>query len=170
MLALKTTRMPWLRLPLFLDATDANGKSAVAVGARDLTSLKALTTYFIWKEIPSGINVLETRLLATTNDTDLGDIEVWAGRLMTGSTNTEMARVCTLNVICGLADADDTTHHYAQTITVTNNDWIKTVQTVNAGGTDRQARLVFDLCGYDIVGFYGYGTFVGDWYIEISGY
>ena len=166
MLALKTIRMPWLRLPLFLDATDASGKSAAAVGARALADFQALTTYFVWKEVPSGINVLETRFLGVTNDDDY-TVDVHAGRLNKGL--SEMSRVCTLTLKCGQQTTDSGALLYVDTITITNNKWLKTVAAVEPG-TDEQARLIFDLCGYDVVGFYGYSTFDGDCYVEISGY
>lgn len=168
MLALKTIRMPWIRLPLFLDATDASGKSAAAVGARDLTALKLLTTYFVWREIPSGINTLETRFLGITSDDDM-TVDVHAGRLDEHG-NADMVRVCTLTIKIGTQVTEDATYtKYADTITITNNDWLKTVFSVGTG-SEQQARLAFDLCGYDVVGFYGYGTFDADLAVEISGY
>ena len=168
MLALKTIKMPWIRLPLFLDATDANGKSAAAVGARDLTALKLLTTYFVYKEIPAGINTLETRFLSITNN-HVVDIDVMAGRL-DNLGNADMTRVCTLDVIVGQQVTEDATYtKYADTINISNNLWNTTVAAVEPG-TDHMARLIFDLCGYDVIGFYGYGTFDGDVAVEISGY
>lgn len=168
MLALKTVKMPWIRLPLFLDATDASGKSAAAVGARDLTALKLLTTYFVYKEVPTGINTLETRFLGITSDDDM-TIDVHAGRL-NAKNEADMVRVCTLTIKIGTQVTDDATYtKYADTITITNNDWIKTVSSMGIGA-EQQARLVFDLCGYDVIGFYGYSTFDADLAVEISGY
>ena len=168
MLALKTIKMPWIRLPLFLDATDANSKSAAAVGARDLAAFKLLTTYFVWKEIPTGINTLETRFLGITSDDDM-TVDVHAGRLNEDG-KADMVRVCTLTIKVGTQVTKDATYtKYADTITITNNKWLKTVSSIEPGA-EQMARLAFDLCGYDVVGFYGYGTFDADLAVEISGY
>lgn len=168
MLALKTVKMPWLRLPFFLDATDANGKSAAAVGARDLSDFVALTTYFVYKEIPTGINTLEARFLGITNDHDM-TVDVHAGRLDEHGV-AEMTRVCTLTLKVGQQTTNDGTYGlFVDTITVSNNKWLKTASSIEPG-TDQIARLMFDLCGYDVVGFYGYGTFDGDLVVEISGF
>ncbi|KKK51722.1 hypothetical protein LCGC14_3112120 [marine sediment metagenome] len=166
MLALKTFQNTWYRLDNFLDATDASGKSAAVVGARALADFSALTTYFVYKEVPASINMLETRFLGVANNDDY-TVDVHAGRMEQGK--AEMARVCTLTLKCGQQTSDWGALLYIDTITITNNLWLKTVASVEPG-TDQQARLIFDPCGYNVVGFYGYSTFDGDCYVEISGY
>lgn len=164
MLALKTFRQPWIQVGT-IDATAAGSDSALGVAERDYTTNKDLDNV-VCKEVPANINTLEVAFILTTNNHDV-DIDVWCGRLK--NKEAEMARVCTLDVICGQQDFNDSTHHYADTINISNNQWLKTVSAIEPG-TDHMARLIFDLCGYDLVLFHGYGTFDGDCIVEISGF
>lgn len=171
MLALKTIRMPWLNLGT-IAYTTADDDAAFGVTERDLTTAKALTNVVYKAPIPSGINTIEVRFLGTTNGKDAQYIDVWLGRLESDS-NCDLCRACTLVAEIGTQDVKgSSTLHYADEITVTNNDWIKTVSTVQSGNdTELMARLVFDLCGYDVIVFHGYSaTWTEDAQVEISGY
>ncbi len=162
---LETQQIPWINLGT-IDATAGDADVALAVTERDFASAKLLDNVVYWK-VPYGINTTEVRFILTTNNDDV-DIDVWAGRIDSDD-DAEMSRVCTLDVICGQQDANDSTHHYADTINITNNKWISTVSAV-VPGTDQQARLVLDLCGYDLLLFHGYGTVDADTLVEVSGY
>lgn len=169
MLALKTIKMPWINIGTIVTAT-AHADAALGVTERDFNTNKDLTN-FIWKEIPSGINVLETRFKMTTDGAN-EIIDVWAGRINDRTDgNIELARVCSLDVECGTQDADDSTHNYADEIIVTNANWLKTISVVQSGNnTNFLARLLFDLCGYDLIAFHGRTPATEDCIIEISGF
>jgi len=158
----ETAQLSWASVGT-IDATAAAADSALGVAERDFTTANALANAVSYV-IPQEINYIEVRFILTTNEADV-DIDIWAIR----SADSEMCRVCTLDVICGQQDADDDTHHYADTCTVANNKWITTVSAI-IPGTDHMARLVFDVCGYDRILFHGYGTFDEDCEIEVSGY
>ena len=166
--AVITLQKSWIELGT-IDATTATADGALGVAERDFASASLLdnSVYFdVAKDYSNrhDINKIEVRFILTTNNEDV-DIDIWACR---GEAN-EMTRVCTLDVICGQQDADDTTHHYADTCNISNNKWITTVEKI-VPGTDHQARIVFDLCGYEKILFHGYGTFDEDTIIEVSGY
>lgn len=161
----ETQQIPWIRLGT-LDATAAAADVALGVAERDYNTNKDLANIVVYKA-PYGINAAEFRFLLTTDDADV-DIDVWAGRL-DGSGDAELSRVCTIDCICGTQDANDATHHYADTLTLTNDEWLKTVAAV-IPGANHQARLAFDLCGYDVILFHGYGTFDEDCLIDVTGF
>lgn len=173
--SLWTPSRRWSRLGT-IDATAAGADVALAVAERDLITNGDLANV-VWTDMDkliapeapeSPINLAEVRFLLTTNNADV-DIDVWAGRWSRGtSVNCELSRVCTLDVICGQQDGDDTTLHFADTINISNNQWLKTVSAI-VPGTDHQARLLFDLCGCNILLFHGYGTFDEDCIVEIAG-
>jgi len=169
MLALKTIRMPWINIGV-IDATAAAADDTLAVGERNLTTNAGLDN-FVYKEIPTGINTIEVSFLTSTNNDDLTYIDVWLGRLDSDG-KADLSRACTLDVTTGQQASSISSLsglEYADTITITNNKWLKTVAAVEPG-TDAWARLVFDLCGYDLVAFHGYGTFDRDCTVLISGY
>lgn len=159
-------RCSWNRIGT-IDATAAESDIALGVTERDFITNKDLPNV-VWVKVHPSIAVLEARFLLTMNDADV-DIDMWAGRLHSEGNNVELARVCTLDVVCGQQDADDDTHHFAQAIGITNNKWLKTVSSV-IPGDDHQGRVIVDLCGNGLVLFHGYGTFDEDCIVEISGF
>ncbi len=162
-----TIRQPWINIGT-IDASAGAADAALGVAERDYTGAIALANV-VSKVIPEGINVLEARFVLTTNGVNV-TIDVWAARLDNKRVG-EMARVCTLDVECGTQDADDSTHHYADEIIISNESWIKDVVAIQSGNdTELQARLVFDLCGYDVILFHGHTTFSEDCIVEIAGF
>lgn len=162
-----TIRESWHRLGT-IDAIAGAADAALGVAERDFTTNKDLDNV-VYKKVPLGINVLEARFLLTTDGANVA-IDVWVGRDQQEN-NIEMTRVCTLDVECGTQDANDSTHHYADEIIVTNDQWLKTILTVQSGNdTDLMARLAFDLCGYNLVLFHGHTTFAEDCIVEITGF
>lgn len=158
----ETVQLSWSSAGTILAST-AHGDTALTEAERDFATANALTNAVSYT-IPQEINYIEVRFVLTTNEADV-DIDIWAIR----SADTEMCRVCTLDVVCGQQDADDATHHYADTCTISNNQWLTTVSSI-VPGTDHMARILFDVCGYDRILFHGYGTFDEDCEIEVSGY
>lgn len=159
-------RQAWDRIGT-IDASAAGSDIALGVAERNFITNKDLANA-VWVKVHPSIAALEVRFLLTTNDADV-DIDIWAGRLHRTGNNVEMARVCTLDIICGQQNANDSTHHYADTINITNNKWLKTAYSVILGD-DHQARFIVDLCGNGLVLFHGYGTFDEDCIVEISGF
>ena len=164
-IVVETQQIPWIRLGT-IDATAAAADVALGVAERDYATNKALDNVVVYR-VPYGVNAMEARLLLTTADADV-DLDVWAGRI-DGAGDAEMSRVCTIDCICGTQDANDSTHHYADTLTLTNDNWLKAVAAI-IPAENHQARIAFDLCGYDVVLFHGYGTFDEDTIIEITGF
>ena len=158
---LETSQMPWTNIGT-IDSTAAAADEALGVAERDFTSANALANTVSYL-VPAETNAVEARFLLTTNDADV-DIDVWVMR----QGDTEMCRVCTLDVICGQQDATGSLH-YADTINVTNGQWLSSINTA-VPGTDHMARLMFDMAGYDAILFHGYGTFDEDCQVELSGY
>ena len=173
MLALKTYQMPWKNLGTITE-TVADDDATFTVAERDYVTAIALTNVVYCSPVPSPINTVEVKFAGTTNGADFKYIDVWAGR-RGGEKNCDLSRVCTLDVEVGTQDLVYTgsTLHYADEITITNDNWLKTVSAIQSGNdTDRIARLIFDLCGYDTLVFHGYGTGWGgvDAHVFISGY
>lgn len=165
---LQTEQIKFIRLGT-LDSTASAADSALGVTERDFAGNKSLDNILYWK-IPYGINAIEARFLLTTDNADV-DIDVWLGRLDGPGDNAdaEMSRACTLDVICGTQDANNSTNNYADTINISNENWIKSIYTT-IPGANHQARLWFDVAGYDLIVFHGYGTFDEDCIIELSGF
>jgi hypothetical protein len=168
MLALKTIRQPWIRVGT-IDATASAADVTLAVTERDFTTNKDLDNV-VWKEVPTGLSIVECRFIGATNNHTY-DVDVWVGRLDQG--RADMTRVATLDVVCGqeVANVAHSTQNaglYADTCTVSNELWIKSLVTVE--GTDIMGRLIFDMCGYDLILFHGFGTFASDLIVELSGY
>ena len=161
---LQTLQMPWIRIGT-IDATAAAADITLGVAERDFLTNKDLANVAYWF-VPYGVNGIEARLLLTTNNAD-ADIDVWVGKLDADG-NAEMTRICTLDVICGQQDANDATHHYADTLSISNEIWLTAVRAIVA--TDCQGRITFDLHGYNLLLFHGYGTFDEDTIVEVSGY
>ena len=101
-------------------------------------------------------------------------IDVWAARLDAPddlSVTVDLMRVCSLDVECGSQDVVGTALHYADEIIITNNDWLKTVYTIQSGNdTEFMARLILDLCGYDLILFHGVTPATENCIVEISGF
>jgi len=166
-MVLETQQIPWIGLGEIAQATAA-ADGALGAAERDLLGADALTNTVSWK-VPYGINKAEFRFLGTGNGNNQ-IIDIWAGRL-DGDGDAELARVCSLDVETGSQDADDSTHHYADEIIVTNNDWLTTVSVIQSGNdTEFMARLLLDLCGYNVILFHGHTTFVEAISVEASGY
>lgn len=164
MLALKTIRQPFINLGI-INATAAGNDVTLAYTERDFTTNEDLPNV-VWKEVPLGLSLVEVRFLGTTNSHTY-DVDVWLGRL--NNNKAEMTRAVTLDLVCGQQTTDNGSLLYIDTINFSNENWIKAL--VDAGtGTDVQARFVFDLCGYDLLLFHGYGTFQSDLVVELSGY
>lgn len=166
-----TTKQPWINIGTMDDSTGA-ADAALGVAERDYVGASALANT-VSKIIPDGINTIEVRFLMTTNGAN-AVMDVWAVRLDSQKVG-DMVRVCSLDVECGLHDANNANGlalaHYVDEIIITNNDWIKNVIAVQSGNdTDLMARLVFDLCGYDAILFHGHTTFAEDVQVEISGF
>jgi hypothetical protein len=154
-----------------MDATAGAADAALGVAERDLTSAKALDNS-VFYEIPQGWNAAEIRFLMTTNGAN-AVMDVWAGRLKPHPAGgiSELARVCTLDVECGLQQSDTGSLLYADEITVTNEQWLKALGVIQSGNdTDLMARLIIDLCGYDVLLFHGHTTFAEDCQVEIAGF
>jgi hypothetical protein len=171
MLALKTIRMPWINLGT-ISYTAADDDAALGVAERTLGTAKLLTNVVYKAPIPTGINTLEARFLGTTNGKDAQYTDVWAGRLNEDE-DCDLIRVCTLVPEIGTNDVlGSSTLHFADEITITNNDWIKTVSAIQSSNdSELIARIVFDLCGYDAIVFHGHSAaYTEDIQVEISGY
>ena len=168
-IVLETQQLPWVNLGVIAQGT-ANADATLGIAERDFLSAGALTNSVYWK-VPYGVNSLEARFLSDNNGEN-NIIEVWAGRLNMAQTDCEMARVCSLDVESGSQVTDDATYTvYADEITITNNNWIKTVSAIqSANDSEQMARLVLDLCGYDLILFHGINTFPGPVKVEVSGY
>ena len=169
MLALKTYKNPWINIGTIAYAT-ADDDVALGVSERTLAIAGALTNS-VYKEVPTSINALEVRFLGTTNGKDAQYTDVWAGRLG-GRSNCDLCRVCTLVPEIGTQVQLGTGLLYADNITITNNNWLKTIYKIQSGvDTDQMTRLIFDLCGYDLILFHGHsGGYTEDLQIEISGF
>ena len=171
MLALKTIRMPWINLGT-IAYTAADDDAAFGVAERTLAIASLLTNCVYKAPIPTGINTIEVRFLGTTNGEEAQYTDVWAGRLNADG-NCELCRVCTLEPEIGSQDVlGSSTLHYADEITITNNNWIKTVSAIQSSNDSEQmARIVFDLCGYDVILFHAHSAgCTEDIQVEISGY
>jgi len=158
---LTTSHLRWERIGT-INGAAANADAALGVAERDYTGASVLANSVVYKLLRE-TNGIEVRFVLTTNNADV-DIDVWAARDV-----DEMARVCTLDVVCGQQDAVGDTYHYADTINITNNKWLNPVKAV-VPGTDHQARWVFDAYGYTKILFHGYGTFDEDCIIEVTGF
>ena len=158
----ETAQLSWASIGTILAST-AHGDSVLDVDERDFTTANALTNTVTYT-VPPEVNYIEIRFILTTDEADV-DIDIWAVR----SADGEMCRVCTLGVVCGQQDADDVTHHYADTCTIADNKWLTTVSEI-APGTNHMARIMFDVCGYDRILFHGFGTFDENCEIECTGY
>ena len=160
---LQTLQIGWITAGT-LDATAAEADVALAVTERDYDTNKALDNIVAWK-VPYGINAAEIRFLLSTNNADV-DIDVWLGRRDKDG-DASLVRAATLDVICGNGDVGD--NKAADTITISNEAWITSMKSV-VPGAEHEARLVLDLCGYDLIVFHGYGTFDEDCIVQCSGY
>jgi hypothetical protein len=107
---------------------------------------------------------LQVRFRLTTDNADV-DIEVWAMR----DGDTEMVRVCTLDVICGTCDAAGTTYHFADTMTVSNSGSWPSTPTAHTTANE-QGSLKIETHGYRYFLFHGYGTFDEDCLVDVSGW
>lgn len=168
MLALKTYRNPWINIGTIAFAT-ADDDAALGVSERTL-AIAGILTNSVYKEIPSSINALEVRFLGTTNGKDAQYTDMWLGHLDKGE--VDLCRACTLVPEIGTQVQAGSSLLYADNITITNNDWLKSIHAIQSGtDTEQMARLVFDLCGYDLVLFHGHSAgYTEDLQIEISGF
>lgn len=160
----QTLQIPFMSIGT-IDATAAAADVALGVAERDLASAKLLGNVVVWP-VPYGINIVKLRFLLTTNN-HTADIDIYTGCLDENG-DAELMRLVTLDVVCGQQDANDATHHYADTINTSNEAWWEDV-VVTAPGTDHQAQLQFDLFGCNVIVVHGYGTFDGDCIVEVSG-
>lgn len=159
---LGTIRVPWLTIGT-IDSTAAAADSTLGVAERDFATTDALANAVTALVSPS-MNALEVRFVLTTNDADV-DIEIWACR---GA--NEMKRIVTLDVICGQQDYTDTTHHFAQTINLSNEKWHSDITAISDDDDTMALLLITDTHGYDRFIFHGFGTFDEDCIVEVSGY
>jgi hypothetical protein len=169
-----TVQSEWLSLGT-IDATAAAADAALGVAERDYAGANALDNV-VSKILPISWNVVEARFLLVANGSNV-TIDVWGGRSKKSTIDTrvaEMARICTLDVECGLQQTDNGSLLYADEIiitNITNNDWLKTVYAVqSANDSDLMARLILDMCGYDLLLFHGHTAFPEDCIIEIAGF
>ena len=152
-----------------IDSTAAAADIALAVGERSFTLSKTLDN-FVYAQIRQGINAVEFRFKLTTNNADV-DIDIYGVR--TGDDN--MIKIGTLDVIAGQQTEFDSTGTatglvFADTITWSSTTlFLKTTYSA-IPGVDQCARGVFDACGYEYIGFHGYGTFDEDCAVEFSGF
>ncbi len=162
--AIVTNQRAWTRLTPTLTNAGANGEVALAVARRGFEQARQLTTAFCYWTIPEGVNVVEARFLIATDNHDV-DIDVWLCRDFNGT----LKRACVLDVINGTGNVfGSATLHFADTINIASNEWLKTVY-ASVPGAELQATLIIDPCGYKYIGFHGYGTFDGDTIVEVSG-
>lgn len=173
--SLHTPPRGWVNLGI-IDATAAAADATLTVAERNFLTNKDLANVVstTLRELYASpyqrcpINAVEVRFSLATADHDV-DIDVWAGRMGPDSPhNADLARVCTLDVINGTQVAESGLE-YADTINISNANWIKTVYAV-VPGAEGMARLIIDLCGCDCLLFHGYGTFDGDCTVEVSGF
>jgi len=160
--ALATNQFQWSRLGT-IDATAAGADVALAKTERFYSTASVLDNSVAF-ETDSELNGIEVRFLLSTNNEDV-DIDIWAAR----AEDDNLRRACTLDVVAGDQDSDDS-KKFADTINVSNiAGWPKKPKS-KVSGTDHIATLHFDFCGYKRIVFHGYGTFDEDCIIEISGY
>ncbi len=159
---LGTSRLPWYLIGT-IDATAAGADSTLGVAERDFITTNALVNA-VSIAPPTSMNALEVRFALTTNDADV-DIEIWACR-----GENEMKRIITLDVICGQQDYTDTTHHFAQTINLSNEKWHSGITAISDDDDTMALLLIKDTHGYDRFLFHGFGTFDEDCIVEVSGY
>ena len=164
MLALKTIRQPWIALGT-MDATAGAADATLAVGERRLSDVSSLDNV-VYKEVPLGLSVVELRFKGTTNNHDY-IADLWVGRLDNGKAT--LTRACTLTLKCGQQTSLIATDLLIDTITVSNEIWNKALVPTDTG-TDVEARLLFDMCGYDLILLHGHTTFDSDLKVELSGY
>lgn len=161
MMGKEITQLGWMAVGT-LDATTSAADVTLAADERDYTSAAALTNSVVY-ECPPEIAYLEVRFILTTDNADV-DIDIWAMR----DGDTEMVRVCTLDVICGANDATGS-YHFADTATVTNSDCWQSTPTAHVKA-DYQGVLHIETHGYHYFLFHGYGTFDEDCIVQVSGY
>lgn len=159
---LLTTHNEWYSLGT-IDSTAAEADSALGVDER-LWSTASVLDNSVSIEVTEDVNGIEIRFKLSTNNEDV-DIDIWAAR----KEDDNLRRVCTLDVIAGNQDSDDS-KKFADTINVSNeDDWPKKPRSFDSNA-DNLAVLLFDLCGYKRVVFHGYGTFDEDCIVEVTGY
>lgn len=162
---------PWKNIGT-IDATAAAADGALGVSERVRETLDALDNGVVY-DIPSGVNSLEVRFLGTTNG-DNHTVDVWMGKRHP-SENTDLCRVCTLDVETGtnaVTDAGGATLLYADEATLSNEAWYKDIRVIQSSNdSELMVRLyISDLCGYDVIGFHGHTACPNDLQIEVSGF
>jgi hypothetical protein len=125
-------------------------------------------------DIPAGANAIQVRFLGTTNG-DNHTVDVWAGKRRTDGQNTDICRVCSLDVQTGtqaVTAGKGATLLYADEATLSNEAWYKDIRVVqSANDSELMVRLyISDMCGYDVIGFHGHTTFPNDLQIEVAGF
>lgn len=162
---LQTVQIPWISLGA-INATTADADDALAVSERLYGTIKALTNVLSYK-VPAGINTLLSRFILGTDNHDV-DIDVWLGKLNEDG-EAGLIRVATLDVIAGTQIAEDGVSLYADTINVSNDNWLFGVKTA-IPAAEHMGILAIDMAGFDLVVFHGYGTFDSACTVEISGF
>ena len=152
-----------------IDATAGAADAALGVTERKLATVESLDNVVVIK-IPKTHNAIELRFLMTTNGAN-AVIDVWMGRADKKG-NAALTRACSLDVECGLQDTENADYpHFADEITVTNDDWLKVIASVqSANDSDLMARLPFDTGGYGVVVLHSHTTCAENVRVEYSGY
>ena len=158
---IETPQVPWSSLGQINRATAAADS---ALGATErLYSTAKLLTNTVSAEIAPGINAIEVCFKHQANDDD-SVVDFWAAR----TDSDDLKRVCTLTLKGGAQT--DGVNFFADTITVSNNNWLKTVNASDNAGGDQLSTLWVDITGYSKVLFHGHTTADDDLQIEIAGF
>lgn len=90
-----------------------------------------------------GHNALE---IAFTMD---ADGKACAATVFAARKNGTIAQVWTGTLTAGKQVSDEGTDVWVDTFATTTDTWVTTIKEVDAGGADRQSRIVFDTVGYE---------------------
>ena len=134
-----TRAYPWVNVGTFTAADTTPGSCSYA-------TMDALTNAVIYT-VAEVFNIIEFRF---TGDTDADSIvyDIYASR--GNDANDYFTRVCTVTAVAGQATKGSATVLFCDQITISNEQWYKSVVVVDGGSanTQRIARIAVDACGY----------------------
>jgi hypothetical protein len=129
----------------------AKDSAALAVTARkysDAMSLFSLSSpKAIVYAIPAGANLVNLAFAMKANNSEAG-CDIYLG-WCAGREDSELMRVCSVAITAGQQTSVNSLQ-LADTLTITNNNWISAVTKAEAG-TDHMALMAFDRMGADIL-------------------
>ena len=134
-----TRSFPWVNVGTFTAADSTPNTCSYA-------TMDALTNTVIYS-VPEVFNNAEFRFTGDTNaDTIIYDLYASRGN----DSNDWFTRVCTITAVCGATAKDSASVLFCDQITVSNEQWYKTLVVADGGtaDTERVARLALDACGY----------------------